>query len=74
MSKTTNGDSKNAKIVFGELIPRENSIEIPPKNARKKEIYTREMERMKEDFVEMVLNKNTRELIRKLEEQKGIEH
>lgn len=71
MNKGTTNGASNLKVVFGEMKynEKDRAIEMPPKNAHEKHI-----EELKENMIEIVVNKNTRELIKKLEEQKGIEH
>ena len=65
---STNGASSKLKVVFGEMKynEKENEIEMPPKNAHEKHI-----EEIKENFLEIVVHQNTREILNKLEAEKG---
>ena len=64
---STNGASK-VEIVFGELNydEAEKEIKMPPEHSNKKYI-----EDSKENFIEIVAHKNTREILQKLEESKN---
>ena len=58
--------SGDSKIVMGSPIPKEKEIDIPPKTAKEKII--------EEGEIILSLEQNTPEILKKLEEQKGIEH
>ena len=58
--------SGDSKIVMGSPIPKEDSIDIPPKSAGEKVI--------EEGEIVLKLENNNKELLDKLEAQKGIEH
>ena len=58
--------SGDSKIVMGSPIPKEDSIDIPPKSAGEKVI--------EEGEIVLNLENNNKELLDKLEAQKGIEH
>ena len=71
MNKETTKGASKVKVVFGEMKynEKDKSIEMPPKNAFEKHI-----EELKDNMLDIVVHKNTRELLEKLEAQKGMEH
>ena len=64
-------NTKNAeyKVVFGEINydEKDKEIKMPPQKAHEKYI-----EYLENNFVDLVVHKNTIEILRKLEQQKGI--